>query len=129
MRYILVFHAEALDPTSGNQPSQAEIAEMQKLMTDYANAFHTAGIMVAAEMLAPTSEVSTVTRRSGSTVIEDGPFAATEETLAGVVIIEVPDREAALAWAERFPGTSYGTVEVRAAGVSYIDGSWRQCSV
>ena len=106
--------------------SVEEMAEMQQLMTDFADSLEAAGVMVAAEMLTTSPTASTVTRRNGKTVIEDGPFAATKEALAGVFVIDVPDREAALAWAERFPGASYGTVEVRAAGVSYVDGSWRQ---
>nr|WP_225751611.1 YciI family protein [Pseudoclavibacter sp. Marseille-Q3772] len=126
MRYVLAFHAEEPGNTTENQPSAEEMAEMQQLMTDFADALEAAGVMVAAEMLTPSPTASTVTRRSGKTIIEDGPFAATKEALAGVFVIDVPDREAALAWAERFPGASYGTVEVRAAGVSYVDGSWRQ---
>ena len=66
-----------------------------------------------------------MTRGSGQTEIEEGPFVAVKEALAGVVVINLPDRDAALAWAGRFPGTSYGTVEVRAAGVSYVGGCWQ----
>ena len=98
---------------------------MQRLMTDYADALHAAGVMVAAEMLVPSASTTTVTRRTGETVIENGPFAATREALAGVFVIDVENEEAAMAWAERFPGTSYGTVEVRAAAISYVDGAWR----
>lgn len=65
-----------------------------------------------------------MTRRTGEVVIEDGPFAAAKEALAGVVVIDVPDTEAALAWAEKFPGTNYGTIEVRPAATSFVDGAW-----
>ena len=125
MRYSLVFHAPE-PQTDGVQPSPEVIAEMQKLMTDYADALYSAGIFVAAEMLEPQEATTTVTRRGGSVLIEDGPFAASREALAGVFVIDVPDRDAALAWAEKFPGTSYGVIEVRAAAVSYIDGRWGQ---
>ncbi|MGO0604373.1 YciI family protein [Brevibacterium linens] len=123
MRYALVFHAPELTP-DGPQPSEEDIQEMMRLMDDYAAALNSAGVFVAWEMLAPHSETKTVTRRTGEVVIEDGPFAAAKEALAGVVVIDVPDVEAALAWAEKFPGTSYGTIEVRPAATSFVDGTW-----
>ncbi len=124
MRYALVFHAP--EPgADGPQPTPEQFAEMQRLMTDYADALQAAGVMVAAEMLVPAASTRTVTRRTGETVIENGPFAATREALAGVFVLDVENEDAAMAWAERFPGTSYGAVEVRAAAVSYVDGGWR----
>lgn len=125
MRYSLVFHAPELqdgDP----QPSPEAMEEMRRLFSDYADALHSAGVIVAAEMLEPQTATTTLTRRGGSVVIEDGPFAATKEALAGVFVINVESRDAALAWAEKFPGASYGVIEVRAAAISYIDGRWVQ---
>lgn len=125
MRHALIFHAP--EPAEdGPRPTDEQFAEMERLMTDYADALRAAGVMVAAEMLAPSAAASTVTRRDGTVVVEDGPFASVKEALAGVFIIDVADRDAALAWAERFPGTAYGVVEVRAAAISYVDGGWRQ---
>lgn len=125
MRYTLVFHSPELG-ADGSHPSAEEIAEMQQLMTDYADALHEAGVMVAAEMLHPASATRTVTRRTGTTQIEDGPFAVTKEALAGVIVVDVESAEAAMAWAERFPGASYGVVEVRPSAVSYVDGHWQE---
>lgn len=123
MRYSLVFHAP--EPgADGPAPTEEDMAEMMRLMDDYAEALTSAGVFIAWEMLAPQAATTTVTRRGGSVVIEDGPFAAAKEALAGVIVIDVADRDAALAWAEKFPGASYGTVEVRQAGASYIDGRW-----
>ena len=82
MRYSLVFHAP--EPQAGGpHPSPEVMEEMQKLMADYADALYSAGIFIAAEMLEPQSATTTVTRRGGSVVIEDGPFAASKEALAG----------------------------------------------
>lgn len=39
-------------------------------------------------------------------------------------MIDVPDLDAALAWAEKCPGATYGSVEVRPAATSLIDGVW-----
>lgn len=121
MRYTLVISA----PQPGeSQVSPEAMAEMQGLMTDYASALHAAGVLVAAEMLQPDVTATTVTRRSGSVEIQDGPFADTKEALAGVFVLDVPDLDAALAWAEKHPVTAYGTVEVRPSAVSVIDGTW-----
>lgn len=124
MRYAMVFHApEPAD--DGPRPTEQQIAEMQQLMSDYATALHEAGVLVAAEMLEPSASTTTVTRRTGSTVIEDGPFVEAREMLGGVWIIEVPDRGAAVAWAEKFPGASYGVVELRPVSVHVSEGTWR----
>ncbi|WP_172173064.1 YciI family protein [Brevibacterium sp. CT2-23B] len=123
MRYSLIFHAP--EPgADGPAPTEEDFQEMMRLMDDFGQALTSAGVVVAWEMLAPHSETKTVTRRTGEVVIEDGPFAAAKEALAGVVVIDVPDIEAALAWAEKFPGTSYGTIEVRPAATSFVDGAW-----
>lgn len=124
MRYSLVFHAPELHD-DGPQPSDEQIAEMQQLMNDYVTALTDAGVLVTAEMLQPASATTTVTRRSGSTVIEDGPFIEARESLAGVFVLEVDGHDAAVAWAERFPGGSYGVVEVRPVAVYADETGWR----
>ena len=83
-------------------------------------------MLVAAEVLRPAAETTTVTRRQGALQVQDGPFAETREALAGVFVIEVPDVDAAIGWAEKCPGASYGVVEVRAASTSFVDGAWTQ---
>ena len=56
--------------------------------------------------------------------VQDGPFAETKEALAGVFVVDVPDLDAALGWAEKCPGAQYGVVEVRPCATSVIDGVW-----
>lgn len=56
---------------------------------------------------------TTVRVPEGKRRVQDGPYADTKEQLAGFIIIEVPDIDAALDWAARCPGTSLGAVEVR----------------
>lgn len=124
MRYALVFHAPELNP-EGPRPTDEQFAEMRQLMTDYVSALEVAGVLIAAEMLQPSVATTTVTRRSGSTVIEDGPFAEAKEALAGVVILDVAGPDAAVAWAEKFPGAAYGVVEVRPVGVYVSGGTWK----
>jgi hypothetical protein len=49
--------------------------------------------------------------------------------LAGVFIVDVPDLDAALAWAERCPAAQYGVIEVRPAAISIVDGQWTDTCV
>lgn len=50
----------------------------------------------------------------GDPVITSGPFAESREFVGGTIIVDVPDIDAALAWASRCPGVHGGRVEVRA---------------
>jgi hypothetical protein len=59
-------------------------------------------------------EIATVVRaQDGETIITDGPFAETKEQLGGFWIIDVPDLDAALAWAAKGSAACMGPVEVR----------------
>ncbi|GGF90894.1 hypothetical protein GCM10007304_01050 [Rhodococcoides trifolii] len=121
MRYTLLLTSE--EPAAGDIPDDARTA-MQDAFGTYGRALEAAGVLVAAEVLAQTSESTTVTMRTGSLQVQDGPFAETKEALAGVFVIDVPDLDAALAWAEKCPGTQYGVVEVRRAATSFVNGAW-----
>ena len=77
------------------------------------DSFRASGVLVAAEALQPVATASTVRIRNGKTSITDGPFAETKEQLAGYYLIEVDDLEQAIEWAEKMPGMTEGTVEIR----------------
>jgi hypothetical protein len=121
MRYALLLHN--IEPVPGEVP-QEDLAEMERLFDEYAKALDAAGVLVGAEVLQFSQATTTVTRRTGTTQVQDGPFAETKEALAGVFVIDVADGDAAIAWAERCPGTNYGSVEVRPAATSFVDGAW-----
>lgn len=121
MRYSLLLNSA--EPTEGAIPAEA-IAQMQEAFGVYGKALKAAGVLVAGEILQPVAASTTVTLRNGSVQVQDGPFADTKEALAGVFVIDVPDLDAALAWAEKCPGAQYGVIEVRPAAISLIDGAW-----
>ncbi|MCX5044425.1 YciI family protein [Aldersonia sp. NBC_00410] len=121
MRYaLLVNHGE---PAPGEIPDDA-IAATQVAFGKYADDLITAGVLVGADILVPSEATTTVTLREGSLKIQDGPFVESKEMLAGVFVIDVPDLDAALAWAQRCPAAQYGVIEVRPAATSIIDGNW-----
>ncbi|MEB3032133.1 YciI family protein [[Mycobacterium] nativiensis] len=121
MHYALLLTNAEPEP---GQVSDEAIAQMKRAMADYTAALHAAGVLVGADILAPRSGTVTVTRRDGELRIQDGPFADTREALAGVFILDVPDGDAAVAWAEKCPATQYAVIEVRPAATTVRDGVW-----
>ena len=81
--------------------------------TEYIAALTDSGALVAAAGLQPPSTATTVRRRDGRRLVQDGPFADTKEQLGGYFLVELPDLDAALAWADRCPSAGYASVEVR----------------
>jgi hypothetical protein len=71
------------------------------------------GTLLASEQLQPVATATTVRVRNGDTVVSDGPFAETEETLGGYCLIEADSLDEAIEWASRIPSARSGTVEIR----------------
>lgn len=71
------------------------------------------GIVVNGDGLQGPETATTVRVRDGERKVQDGPFADTKEQLAGYFVIDVPDLDAALAWAARSPSAASASVEVR----------------
>jgi hypothetical protein len=123
MRYsLLLNYSEA----GGAQVSAEVMAEWQAAFDAYANSLDAAGVLLSADVLQPTAASTTVTARGGSLQVQDGPFADTKEQLGGVFLIDVPDLDAALAWAEKCPATQWGTIEIRPTAVYFSGGQWNQ---
>ena len=61
-----------------------------------------AGVLVAAEILQPSSTGARVRFRDGKRQIIDGPFTESKELIAGYSIMELPSLDDALPWAARF---------------------------
>jgi len=79
----------------------------------YVEAMRKAGIYVAGERLRGVSTATSVRVGDGKTHVVDGPYAEAKEQLGGFHVIDVPDLDAALAWAARCPSAARGVVEVR----------------
>lgn len=73
-----------------------------------------AGIRVFVGGLQPARTAATI--RPGSTgepVVTDGPFAEAKEHVGGFWVLELPDRESAIAWGQRASQACRVPVEVR----------------
>lgn len=121
MRYALLMHHQ--EPGAG-ELSQEVIAEAQQAFDVYAKALRQAGVLLSADVLRPSDSTTTVTRRDGALRVQDGPFAETKEALAGVFLLDVPDLDAAIGWAEKCPGAQWGVVEIRPVATAFLDGGW-----
>lgn len=79
----------------------------------YIAALTEAGILQGAGGLQPPWTATTLQVREGRRIVQDGPYADTKEQLGGYFVIEVPDLDTALTWAQRCPSAEYASVEVR----------------
>ncbi len=121
MRYALLMHYR--EPAEG-EISEEAIAEAREAFGAYGRALEQAGVLLSADVLQPTSATTTVTRGEGVLRVQDGPFAETREALAGVFVLEVPDLDAAIGWAEKCPGAQWGVIEVRPTATAFVNGGW-----
>lgn len=106
MKYMLLIYeddAERVEKMDERMPHCAAYVEAMKK----------AGIYLEGERLRAVSSTTTVRVADGKTHVVDGPYAETKEQLGGFHVIEVPDLDAALAWAARCPSASRGHVEIR----------------
>ena len=121
MRYALLMHYR--EPADA-ELSEEVIAEAKVAFNAYARALEQAGVLLSADVLQPTAATTTVTRREGVLQVQDGPFAETKEALAGIFLLDVPDLDAAIGWAEKCPSAQWGVIEVRPTATAFVDGRW-----
>ncbi len=107
MRFMILVKATK-DSEAGVMPSKELLTEMGR----YNEELVKAGIMLAAEGLHPSSKGVRV-RFSGTerTVIE-GPFANTDELVAGFWLWQVKSRKEAIEWVKRCPNPMPGDSEI-----------------
>ena len=110
MRYALLIHyPQPAVPAVSEDEMRAGMAAFQR----YAEALADAGVLRSAEVLQPIASATSVSAKQGRLQVQDGPFADTKEMLAGYVIVDVPDLDAALEWVARVPCVTGGSVEIR----------------
>ena len=111
MRYMILVRATPMSE-SGTQPDE----KVFKAMADYHEALVKAGVLLDANGLQPSSEGWRIRYSGDKRKVIDGPFAETQELIAGYTIIQVRSRDEALEWTRRFPAPFDGIdceIEVR----------------
>ena len=110
MQYLLLIYGNEAGIQAA---SKADVEKMVAAYGAYTEAIKKAGVLAGSNRLRPTTSASTVRVTDGKSKVLDGPYAETKEQLAGYYLIDVPDLDAALSWAARCPGASFGAIEVR----------------
>ena len=94
-------------------PSPEDVTQMYKAVDAVNSELQAAGVWVFAGGLHPADTATVVRVKDGEVVTTDGPFAETKEQLGGFWVIDVPDLDAALAWAAKCAAACRAPVEVR----------------
>jgi hypothetical protein len=110
MQYMLMIYS---NESRWTKMTQAEREQGVAAYSAYTDALRKAGVLAGANRLQPTSAATTVRIANGKSQVLNGPYADAKEQLGGYYMIDVPDLDAALSWAARCPGASYGAIEVR----------------
>jgi hypothetical protein len=98
MRFVIIVKASR-DSEAGVMPEESLLTAMAKYHEDVARA----GALLDANGLHPSSKGARIRYSGGKRSVMDGPFAETQELIAGFTFIQVKSREEAIEWAKRMP--------------------------
>ena len=102
------------DGTSMDGTTPEQMREMGAKMGALMGELRDAGVLVNTGALAPSATARTLRYgEEGRPVVTDGPFAESTEQMAGYMVLECANIDAAIGWAERLP-VRRSSVEVRA---------------
>jgi hypothetical protein len=105
---VMVLVKATRDSEAGLMPSTELLAAMGRFNEELV----AAGIMQAGEGLKPSRQGKRVAFDGQERTVIDGPFAATNELVAGFWLWEVKDMEEAVAWVKRCPNPMPGPSEI-----------------
>lgn len=110
---LMIMHKNDSRTEAGEKPSQELIAQMGALMGEYMKA----GRFLDGAGLARSATRTRLTFRGGRATIKHGPYSGEHESPASVLLLEVPSREVAIGWAERY-GKILGDGEIELGKVN-----------
>jgi Uncharacterized protein conserved in bacteria len=113
MNYTILIYETAADFAARNDPDPEQREAYWSAWPPYAQALREAGVFAGGAGLEPPDTATTLRFRGERPQVQDGPFADTKEQLGGFFIVDVPDLDAALAWAARVPRSPGRLCEVR----------------
>ena len=114
MKYLLMIHqGDAPTPRDPDAWAKLPEEEQQAVYADYQAINQTPGVTPGVE-LQPAESATTVRVEDGRTLTTDGPFVTVKEALAGWLVYEADDLDAAIELAARIPAARLGgAIEVR----------------
>jgi hypothetical protein len=114
VKYMLLIHqGDAPTPRSPEEWGRLSEDEQKAVYADYQAINQTPGVTSGLQ-LEPAETATTVRVDDGRTLVTDGPFVAIKEALAGYLVFEADDLDAAIELAARIPAARMGgAIEVR----------------
>jgi hypothetical protein len=110
MRFMMLMIPKGYEHAApGAVPDAQAVAAMMK----YNESLQKAGVLLALDGLHPPSMGARVSFSGGKPKVTDGPFAEAKEVVGGYWMIQVKNKEEAIAWASRCPGSDNEVIEVR----------------
>lgn len=110
MRYILMSN---IDHSALGALPPADVQATMDQFVAFTRALAESGVLRAAEQLQPADTATTVRVRGDELLLTDGPYADVVEAFGGFWIVEAPDLDTVLKYAEDCPAAGLGSVEVR----------------
>jgi hypothetical protein len=114
MKYLLfIQHGTTPTPRDPEAWAQLPEADRKAIFAGYQKLNQTAGVTPGLQ-LAPAGDATTVRVQDGRTVTTDGPSVGIQDALAGYLLFEADDLDAAIELAAQIPPARMGgAVEVR----------------
>ncbi len=110
MKYLLLMYA---DEAIGANYTKEEQQAAAKTWAEFRKELAASGALLSSNGVLPGANPTTVRVREGKSLITDGPFAETHEQLGGYFLLECPDLDEAIRWAEKVPTAQFGSIEIR----------------
>jgi hypothetical protein len=108
MRFMVLVPANA-DSEAGVLPDQEILTKMGKFNEEMIKA----GVMLAGEGLQASSKGARIKFSGGQTTVTDGPFTESKELIAGYWLLQVRNKDEAIAWMKRAPFDGGTVIEIR----------------
>jgi hypothetical protein len=99
MRFMIIRKADKTMEQGGGLPDKSLLGAIGR----YYQEMRDAGILCAGEWLQPSARSSRIIVNKGQQTVVDGPFTELKELIAGFIVVDVPSKEEAIAWARRCP--------------------------
>jgi hypothetical protein len=108
MRFMVIVKANK-DSEAGVMPSPELLTAMGKFNEEMVKA----GVMLAGEGLHPSSNGVRIKYSGNNRTVTNGPFAGTDDLVAGFWLIQVKSRDEAIEWMKRAPFDGGSEIEIR----------------
>ena len=108
MRFMVMVPANK-DSEAGVLPDQEILTKMGKFNEEMVKA----GVMLAGEGLQASSKGARIKFSGGKTTVTDGPFTESKELIAGFWLLQVKNKDEAIAWMKRAPFDGGTVIEIR----------------